>query len=131
MSGSDGVLAPDAVRLPAHSPNINAFAERFVLSIKSDCLERLVPLGESHLRLAIAEYMRMDFGVNELLFDVLVCEYASTRAAKSNKDLLFVSKGLWAIESELARDSRQALRDFQKLALADCENKLFVGPSDR
>ena len=46
------------VRLPAHSPNLNAFAERFVLSIKSECLERLVPLGESHLRLAIAKYMR-------------------------------------------------------------------------
>ena len=46
------------VRLPAHSPNLNAFAERFVLSIKSECLERLVPLGEKHLRLAITEYMR-------------------------------------------------------------------------
>ena len=46
------------VRLPAHRPNLIAFAERFVLSIKSECLERLVPLGESHLRLAIAEYMR-------------------------------------------------------------------------
>ena len=46
------------VRLPAHSPNLNVFAERFVLSIKSECLERLVPLGESHLRLAISEYMR-------------------------------------------------------------------------
>ena len=29
-----------------------------MLSIKSECLERMVPLGESHLRLAIAEYMR-------------------------------------------------------------------------
>jgi putative transposase len=46
------------VRLPARSPNLNAFAERFVLSIKSECLDRLVPLGERHLRLAIAEYMR-------------------------------------------------------------------------
>jgi transposase InsO family protein len=46
------------VRLPAHSPNLNAFAERFVLSIKCECLERLVPLGERHLRLAVAEYMR-------------------------------------------------------------------------
>ena len=36
----------------------NAFAERFVLSIKSECLERLVPLGERHLRLAISEYLR-------------------------------------------------------------------------
>jgi transposase InsO family protein len=46
------------VRLPAHSPNLNAFAERFVLSIKSEYLDRLVPLGERHLRLAIAEYIR-------------------------------------------------------------------------
>ena len=46
------------VRLPAHSPNLNAFAERFVLSIKSECLDRIVPLGERHLRSAIAEYTR-------------------------------------------------------------------------
>jgi len=44
------------VRLPAHSPNLNAFAERFVLSIKSECLDRLIPLGEAHLRRAILEY---------------------------------------------------------------------------
>ncbi len=30
----------------------NAFAERFVLSIKSECLDKLVPLGERHLRAA-------------------------------------------------------------------------------
>ena len=44
------------VRLPARSPNLNAFAERFVLSIKSECLKRIVPLGEVHLRRAILEY---------------------------------------------------------------------------
>jgi transposase InsO family protein len=53
-----GQAGVKTVRLPAHSPNLNAFAERFVLSIKSECLERLVPLGESHLRLVIAEYIR-------------------------------------------------------------------------
>jgi transposase InsO family protein len=45
------------VRLPARSPNLNAFAERFVLSIKSECLDRLVLLGEGHLRLAVREYV--------------------------------------------------------------------------
>jgi putative transposase len=45
------------VRLPAHSPNLNAFAKRFVLSIKSECLDRIVPLGEAHLRRAICEYV--------------------------------------------------------------------------
>ena len=46
-----------SVRLPPRSPNLNAFAERFVLSIKSECLNRMVILGERHLRRAIAEYV--------------------------------------------------------------------------
>ena len=46
------------VRLPARSPNLNAFAERFVLSIKSECLNKLILFGEKHLRFAIKEYMR-------------------------------------------------------------------------
>src|SRR5262245_13605234 len=35
--------------LPARSPNLNAYAERFVLFAKSECLERIVPHGEKHL----------------------------------------------------------------------------------
>ena len=45
------------VRLPPRSPNRNPHAERFVLSIKSECLDRLILLGESHLRLAVREYV--------------------------------------------------------------------------
>jgi transposase InsO family protein len=45
------------LKLPPCSPNLNAFAERFVLSIKSECLNRMIPLGEAHLRHAISEYM--------------------------------------------------------------------------
>ncbi len=47
----------EPVRLPARSPNLDAFAERFVLSIKSECLSKLVLLGEGHLRLAVSEYV--------------------------------------------------------------------------
>ena len=43
--------------LPAWSPNLNAFAERFVESAKSECLERMVLLGESHLRAAVRAFM--------------------------------------------------------------------------
>ncbi|MDG2305290.1 MAG: integrase core domain-containing protein [Candidatus Binatia bacterium] len=46
----------EPLRLPARSPNLNASAERFVLSIKSECLDKIVPLGERHLRHAIKEY---------------------------------------------------------------------------
>jgi putative transposase len=45
------------VRLPANSPNLNAYAERFVRSIKHECLRHIVPLGERHLRNVIHEYV--------------------------------------------------------------------------
>ncbi len=44
------------VKLPARSPNLNAYAERFVRSIKSECLGQIIPLGERHLRNAVKEY---------------------------------------------------------------------------
>ena len=36
---------------------INAYAERFVRSIKEECLARVVVLGERHLRLLVREYV--------------------------------------------------------------------------
>ena len=45
------------VRLPRRSPNLNAFAERFVLSIKSECLDKLILFGERSLRRACSEYL--------------------------------------------------------------------------
>jgi putative transposase len=43
------------IRTPARAPNCNAYAERFVRSIKEECLDRLLVLGERHLRRAIGE----------------------------------------------------------------------------
>ncbi len=42
--GSSGVRT---VKLPARSPDLNAYAERFVRSIKSECLAQMIPLGAS------------------------------------------------------------------------------------
>ncbi|MFT5109703.1 MAG: putative transposase, partial [Pseudoalteromonas tetraodonis] len=44
-------------KLPPRSPNLNADAERFVRSIKNECLSRVVVLGERHLRLLVREYV--------------------------------------------------------------------------
>jgi len=48
------------VKLPAQSPNLNAYPERFVRSIKSECLSRIIPLAEEHLRHAVKEYTEHD-----------------------------------------------------------------------
>jgi transposase InsO family protein len=45
------------VKLPSRSPNLNAYAERFVRSIKLECMAQVVPLGECHLRRAVREYV--------------------------------------------------------------------------
>ena len=45
------------VRLPPRSPHLNAHAERFVRSIKEECLSRVVVPGERHLRLIVQEYI--------------------------------------------------------------------------
>ena len=45
------------VQTPFQAPNANAHAERFVRSIKSECLDRVIVLGERHLRQAIREFM--------------------------------------------------------------------------
>ena len=45
------------IRLPPKSPNLNAYAERFVRSIKEECLSRVVPLGEAHVRQLVHEFI--------------------------------------------------------------------------
>ena len=45
------------VRTPFPAPNCNAFAERFVRSIKDECLDQLIPLGERHFRRALHEFV--------------------------------------------------------------------------
>jgi putative transposase len=45
------------VRTPPAAPNCNAHAERFVRSIKEECLDRVLPLGEWHRRRLIREFV--------------------------------------------------------------------------
>jgi hypothetical protein len=45
------------VKIPPRSPNCNPHAERFVRSIKFECLRYFVFFSERHLRYVIKEYM--------------------------------------------------------------------------
>jgi putative transposase len=44
------------LRLPPRSPNLNAFSERWVRSVKSECLSKLILFGESSLRRALTNF---------------------------------------------------------------------------
>ena len=45
------------LRLPRRSPDLNAFAERWVRTIKENCLDQLILIGETSLRTAVAEFV--------------------------------------------------------------------------
>ena len=46
-----------ALRLPARSPNLNAYSERWVRSVKQECLSKFILFGERSLRRALTHYL--------------------------------------------------------------------------
>jgi putative transposase len=55
----DAVLADagiEAVKIPQRSPRANAYAERFVLTVRTEVTDRLLIFGERRLRTVLAEY---------------------------------------------------------------------------
>jgi len=51
---SEGVAV---VRTPYRAPNANAYAERWVRSVRAECLDHLLIAGEAHLRRVLTEYV--------------------------------------------------------------------------
>jgi putative transposase len=45
------------IRLPPRSPNLNAFAARFVRSIKEECLSRMIFFGSASLQRVVGQFM--------------------------------------------------------------------------
>jgi transposase InsO family protein len=57
----DAVLASAglaAVKIPPRSPRANAYAERFVLTARTEVTDRMLIFGERHLRTVLTEYAR-------------------------------------------------------------------------
>jgi putative transposase len=55
----DAVLADaciEAVKIPPRSPRANAYAERFVLTARTEVTDRMLIFGQRHLRLVLADY---------------------------------------------------------------------------
>jgi putative transposase len=45
------------IHLPYHAPNSNAFAERWVRTVREECLDKLLIVNEDHLRRVMREYI--------------------------------------------------------------------------
>ncbi len=71
---------------------------------------------------------RTEFKVNELLYDIAVCRTGETLSAQKGTRLTYIQEALWVVESEMAKDSHEAIIDFSKLVIGSARNKLFIGP---
>ena len=65
----------NCLQLPPRSPNLNAFAERWVRSVRSECLSHFILFGEGSLRRALKNFCEHYHGernhqgmANKLLF---------------------------------------------------------------
>ena len=83
------------IRLPARSPNLNSFAERWVRSVKEECLAKLILFGESSLRRALQQYL---------------LHYHGERNHQGKENLI-----LFPLKREGARDRKAAVRCRERL----------------
>lgn len=120
--GEDDALVTDGERHRSRSIRFVECLAARLLQEHSDCEEKLASMTKHD-----GQYRHL-FGMNELLFDVALVSYDVVSSGSSGKDLAFVAKGLWIVESEMAKNKREALFDFNKLILGQADNKLFVGP---
>ncbi len=97
---------------------IEALAEQFKKRYKGDSEIRVFSKSDPS--------NRKDFGLNELLYDILVCRVGEVESSMHKKKLCFVKEVLWQVESEFAHNTRSTLIDFNKLVLGSGTNKLFV-----
>jgi putative transposase len=57
----DEVFRPEGIRViktPVRSPQANAYAERWVRTVRTECLDRMLILGRGHLERVLWEYVR-------------------------------------------------------------------------
>ena len=103
-------------------------SENFVEGLAAELRERHAERGDISVFSKYYKGNKKRHGLNELMYDVAVCETKQVPSATGRFELTYVSSLVVAIESEMATNSREALYDFSKLVMGTARTNLFVGP---
>ncbi len=89
----DTVLADpgiEVVKIPPRSPRANAYAERFVLTARTEITDRMLTFGQRHLRTILAEYaahctgpIRASTSASQALIPVLASPQSTSAPGRS------------------------------------------------
>ena len=102
-------------------------SQAFVASVAEAFQSAYAPMPDVRVFWRGNDAHRGAFGLNEFLYDIAVCREKKTiPSARAGKEIPYVAKALWLVESEFARDSRRALLDFSKLVVGRATHKLFI-----
>jgi transposase InsO family protein len=93
------------IRTPVQAPNANAFAERWVHTVRADCLDRILILSRRHLEHVLRVYRRHSWGAQTRSRRefVLVDKACGVRKLDSRGDAVFVDEAAEAIAALDAR----------------------------
>ena len=72
----------EPVKLPARSPDLNCYAERFVKSIKSECLDHLILSSVGQLEYAITQYSEYHERIHQSLDRIIEPKHTIDDAAE-------------------------------------------------
>jgi putative transposase len=96
------------LRLPPRSPNLNAFAERFVRSIKEECLDHLILFGEPALQRALENFVEHYHGErpHQGKGNVILCPTTTTDANPPRAGPVQCKDRLGGLSSSITRKRR-------------------------
>lgn len=113
-----------------HSARSSAWVKQLAHALANHESDREQTEGKNEVRPFYRGYApeTQDFGLTEFLHDICIARIGTVPANIHETTLDTVKSVLWQVESEFSSDSREAVKDFNKLVAGSGENKLFIGP---
>ncbi len=83
----------ERVVLPPRSPNLNAYAERWIRSVKKECLARLILFGEAALCHTLNEYVSIIITREIIKARATSCSFLRSAKTRNTKARFSVANG--------------------------------------